>query len=640
MRSYFVVFICMVSWLPLSSHATEPAEFKQERELFLKAREALSNNQLQQYHQLFRQLENYPLQGYLHYLYLKPRLHKTDKQTIVQFLADNQDTFYSQRLRDAWLNQLAKDKHWQTFLQHYTLPQPASRQCLRQQALIATGQHQQALTEIPALWLIDQSQHQYCDPAFAYWQQQCLPDNAMRWQRIKAALISTNFSLAAYLAKPLPAEYRANIWIEHWNAVHKDPLSALKKLPHSILAAQEPELYEALIYYGIKQLARRSTNHAFDLWLSLQKSHSFDAQFSHKVRAEIGQRAALNRQDRTLEFYGDVADQPWRARAALWQQNWPAVIKAIESLNDEEKNSNRWQYWLARAHTELGQTQLANIRLHAISQDRDYYSFLAADLLQQPYQMNNRPIETDLDKLSQIANHPEVIRLREFFELDMQLEARRQAHFLSQTLSPEELKNMALLTHQWGWHNQTIAVLGKVRYWDDLALRFPVVNNDLVVKAGQHHNIDPSWLLGIARQESAFNSQAQSHAGALGLMQLMPATGKATAKLIKQPLHSLTELFQPARNIQLGSAYLKQMYDKYQQNPVLATASYNAGPHRVAKWLPKTNMPAEVWVENIPFNETRNYTSNVMSYAAIFDYQRQQRITPISKRMPEIIKQD
>ena len=119
-------------------------------------------------------------------------------------------------------------------------------------------------------------------------------------------------------------------------------------------------------------------------------------------------------------------------------------------------------------------------------------------------------------------------------------------------------------------------------------------------------------------------------------MQLMPATGRLTAKHIGRTLKQLSELYNPATNIELGSAYLRKVYDEHQQSPVLATASYNAGPHRVTRWLPKKNLPADIWIENIPFNETRKYTSNVLSYAAIFDYQRQKTILPISKRMPVV----
>jgi soluble lytic murein transglycosylase len=178
--------------------------------------------------------------------------------------------------------------------------------------------------------------------------------------------------------------------------------------------------------------------------------------------------------------------------------------------------------------------------------------------------------------------------------------------------------------------------LGKAQYWDALDLRFPVVYDDAMLQAGKAQGLDPSWLLAIARQESAFNPEARSHAGAMGLMQLMPDTGRLISKIINRPLKQLSELYRPERNIELGSAYLRRMYDENQKNPVLATAAYNAGPHRVNKWLPDSSLDADIWAENIPFNETRHYVQTVMSYAAIFDSQRNQSIKPLSERMPKV----
>lgn len=637
LTKFLSLILSLLLLLPTASFAVDDASLKQQRNTFLEAKKALAEHRLIQFRQLQSQLKDYPLQGYLDYLYLRPRLHLRDNQAVNKFLYENQNTFYAGRLRNAWLDQLAKNKQWSLFLKHYTLPQPASRQCLRLQALIATHQFEQALKEIPDLWLVNKSQHKNCDPAFTYWQDKGFLSDDMRGQRIQASLKNNQFNLASYLAKPLKNNIQVRKWIAHWKHMYSNPLAELEKLSNQPdLVKQDRLQFQELVLYGINRLARRSTDHAYAQWLKLQEQYQFDEHYRHDIQMAVATRAALNRQDRTLEFYGDLSDQPWRVRAALWQQDWPAVSKAINSLNPEEQSSSRWQYWLARAQEKLGQQEEAKHRLQHLIHERDYYSFLAADRLGEPYQMNHNPIAADLSELTQLSKHPEVVRLREFFALDMRLEARRQAYFLQQTLSTAELKLLALITHQWGWHNQTIAVLGKVKYWDDLSLRFPVVFDDLIVKAGKLHKLDPSWLLGVARQESAFNPQARSAVGAIGLMQLMPKTGQATAKLIKKPLRDVSELLKPSRNIQLGSAYLKQMYDKYQQNPVLATASYNAGPHRVARWLPKTKLPADIWIENIPYNETRHYTSNVLSYAAIFDYQRRQPITPISQRMPEI----
>ena len=301
-----------------------------------------------------------------------------------------------------------------------------------------------------------------------------------------------------------------------------------------------------------------------------------------------------------------------------------------------EQRTTRWQYWLARSHAAQGNQHAADKIYHKLMIERDYYGFLAADKLGKQYQMNHQSLAFKQSQLDAFSKRRDIANLSEFYVQNMSTSAHRQAYHLRLTLPKQELEMLAKLTHQWGWHNQTIALLGKAESWDDLNLRFPVVYEQKMIHAGHTTKLDPSWLLGVARQESAFNPNARSPVGARGLMQLMPETGKSIARQIKQPLKTLEELVNPSRNIQLGSAYLRHVYDTNQQNPVLATASYNAGPHRIARWLPKQKMPADIWIENIPFNETRKYTGNVISYAAIFDYQRQQKITPLSKRMPEI----
>lgn len=638
MKFLRILLLTLTTFLLLSNigNASENRLLAQQRDTFQKAKIALEKNKISHFMALKKQLKDYPLKSYLDYLYLRKNISNVSESTISTFLKNNGSSFYSQKLRTVWLYHLAEAKKWSSFLDYYQPPQTTSLQCHKLSALINTGHYQDASTEIASLWMVNKSQHRSCDSVFKYWAKKGFPTNDMRWQRIELALKNTKFNLAHYLAKPLNEQYQAKQWISHWQNMQRDPLSELqrigagKMLPHS----SNKQLERELIHYGIGRLARKSTDKAFDVWQNIAKRYTFTTQQRHQIHATIGQRAALNRQDRALEFYGAATNEPWRVRAALWQQNWPVAEKAIRSLDNEQQQINRWQYWLGRSLAKQGKKKQANEIFQSLVHDRDYYSFLAADLLGQDYRMNNNPINADPAELKQFSQRDAVRRLREFHTLNMSLQARQQAYYLKQRLPNKDLQLLATLTHQWNWHNQTISLLGKAQYWDDLPLRFPVVYDDLMIKASQQYRIDSSWLLGVARQESAFNSRARSHAGALGLMQLMPATGRSTAKLVGSPLRQLTDLYNPATNITLGSAYLRKVYDEHQQNPVLATASYNAGPHRVARWLPKKSLPADIWIENIPFNETRKYTSNVLSYAAIFDYQRQKKILPISKRMP------
>jgi soluble lytic murein transglycosylase len=179
----------------------------------------------------------------------------------------------------------------------------------------------------------------------------------------------------------------------------------------------------------------------------------------------------------------------------------------------------------------------------------------------------------------------------------------------------------AKLSHTWGWHRKTIESLGQARFWDDLDLRFPLIYRSEVNQAAQASALQPQLLLAVARQESAFAADAQSPAGALGLMQLMPATAKQTAKSIGVK-HNRRDLLKPDHNILLGSTYLSQMLERFNGNRILAAAAYNAGPHRVQRWLNNegSQVDYDVWIETIPFKETRGYVQNVLSYSLIYSH--------------------
>jgi len=638
-----ILLASLLFTIPLLSNAASNSILEQQRATFQQAQNALNKHDYNQYNRLKHQLGDYPLQDYLEYRFLRLKLSQLKPDTLEQFLHTNKDdVFYTAHLRNYWLDHLAQKQQWALYLQQYQTPQIPARQCTRLKALIMTGQHRQALSDIPEMWLVGKSQHQNCDYAFQYWENQGKLTNKLRWQRLELALQNQQFSLANYLAKSVKETTAAQQLVGRWQQMLKNPLGQLRLLPVNSQANPQFQkldidaMEKALVQYGLSRLSRKSTDQAFYQWQRLASHYHFSRQQEHDISANIANRAALNRQDNTLTFFGDLPNEHWRVRAALWQQDWPAVKQAIKSLSLAEQSTTRWQYWLARSHAAQGNQRAADTIYHKLMLERDYYGFLAADKLGKQYQMNHQSLAFKPSQLDQFAKRRDIAHLYEFYIQNMATSAHRQAYHLRQTLPKNELEMLAKLTHQWGWHNQTIALLGKAESWNDLNLRFPVVYEQKMIHAGRTTKLDPSWLLGVARQESAFNPSARSPVGARGLMQLMPETGKSIARQIKQPLKDLAELVNPGRNIQLGSAYLRHVYDTNQQNPVLATASYNAGPHRIAHWLPKQKLPADIWIENIPFNETRKYTGNVISYAAIFDFQRQRKITPLSERMPAI----
>lgn len=641
MKLYKLLLSGLLAAVMMPALANSDTCLDTQRQLYSQAEEALQANQLVQYRQLYARLEGYPLQGYLEYRYLQNRLSQVPATEIEAFLAKNDDTFYAQRLRSAWLNRLAEQQQWQRFLQNYQAPFSADRSCYQAQALIKTGQHQAAKSAFESLWLVGQSQPNTCDPVFKYADQRGLITDDLRWQRLLLALRAQQFPLAKFLARSVEASATATAWIDRWQGIHTQPERWLTQLPAQtdsdlVSLALDVPLAREIIVHGLVRLGRQAPEKAYSHWLRLKDAYAFTTEQRHAVQRQMGLWAALNREQTALKFFGDTPNEPWRVRAALWQQNWPAVKDAIASLDDNTQQETRWQYWLARSLAETGQRAKAEVIWRSLYKQRDYYAHLAADRLGEPYAMQNNPIAPTVAELQAIEALPGYQRLREFHLLNEDLEVRREIYYLQQTLDSRQLQLLSLKTFEWGWYHQTIAILGSARYWDALEQRFPVLHDTAMINASQSVGADTSWLFAIARQESAFNASARSHAGAMGLMQVMPETGTATARQMQKPLRSVNELYSPTRNIEIGSFYLRRMQDRLQNNPVLATAAYNAGPHRVERWLPETDLPADIWIENIPFNETRRYLRAVMSYAAIYDYQRQKPITPLAKRMPAI----
>jgi len=214
---------------------------------------------------------------------------------------------------------------------------------------------------------------------------------------------------------------------------------------------------------------------------------------------------------------------------------------------------------------------------------------------------------------------PGALRARELMRLGRGRDARREWRHLTLNMEPADLKAAAGLARQWEWHDQAIFTLARSGFWDDLELRFPVEHLELVEQYAERNGLGVPWVLAVMRQESAFAEDARSHAGATGLMQLMPATARGVARRLGRKRPSRSSLMQAEHNIPLGTAYLSEVYEQLDRHPVLATAAYNAGPHRVLRWLPRHTQEADIWVETIPFDETRNYVKRVMAYAVIYE---------------------
>jgi soluble lytic murein transglycosylase len=229
-----------------------------------------------------------------------------------------------------------------------------------------------------------------------------------------------------------------------------------------------------------------------------------------------------------------------------------------------------------------------------------------------------------------------LLRARELYFLDRQVDARREWFQALRLLNTQQIKQAAVLASSWKWHDSAIKTVARTPHRSDYSLRFPMPFKRQVFNYADAKQLDPSVIYGVIRRESLFDPLAKSEVGALGLMQLMPSTARRVARSLGLKIPRQSDILEIDNNINFGTQYFRSVLNRFDNNVSLAAAAYNAGPRNVKNWLPRENdMPADLWVETVPFKETRNYVQAVLAYATVFD-KSLGRDTLISSRMGDI----
>jgi len=278
----------------------------------------------------------------------------------------------------------------------------------------------------------------------------------------------------------------------------------------------------------------------------------------------------------------------------------------------------KWRYWRARATEVVLGSAAADPLFREIAGMRDYHAYLAADRLHSPYNLNLHPSQDDSAAQATLALAPGLIRAHQLFECDLPDDAALEWAVVFADAEPATKLQAAHLATRWGWYSQAIVTLVQAGEWDDLALRYPRPYPDQVAQASKLTQLPPEWIYSVMRQESLFRKDATSRADARGLMQLQPATANLVARRWHLASTSGSDLYDPAIAIPLGAAYLKDMLERYHGELALTLAAYNAGPLPVARWTPTRQLDADIWIENIPYNETRSYVQRVLEHIVAY----------------------
>jgi soluble lytic murein transglycosylase len=621
---------------PASAFLVEEGEQRRDYQAALDAARA---GNLARFKKLREKLDGYVLRGYLDYELLKDRLASTPAAELHRFLEDNAQAAVADGVRKKWLRQLAARGDWATFLAEYRdVEDDTELNCLRLDRLLSTSDNRAGLmNEIAMLWRTGKRLPSACESVFAAWKQAGEMTAERVWERIGLAMERRQLSLASELARHL--DPRERVWVNRWHAMHQDPVGELNNLRYPI----ESPVARMVVRHGIVRLAARDTEAAIERWEKLKEKYQFFGEDDNYVMRHVGILAAQNQSPAALKLLAAVSAEPndetlhlWRVRTALREGNWELARRFVAALPQAAQQEGQWAYWKARALEGVGERAAAEKLYTALARQRGYYGFLAADRVNADYAMQHVSIEATPEEVSAVLARPGILMAQELYALGQVTEARRQWNWMTKRLTSRELAVAAVIAREWGWYDRAILTAAKSDHLDDLDVRFPVLYRELIEANAAEQGLDPGWIYGVVRQESAFVVDARSPVGALGLMQLMPATGRLAGRKNNIAVRSNQALLDIQNNLKLGASYLKEVLTRHHGNQTLATAAYNAGPNRVNSWLPAVPLDAEIWVETIPFNETRDYVKNVLAYTAVYEHRLGQRPVRLQTRMPVI----
>ena len=644
-RSLFVSSIAVASIavaypVPSFAEAASPPLIEEQRRVFQEVYPAAELGNWRPAAKHDQLLQTYVLWPELRSAWLRTRVRNDDFTEVDDFLDQYGTLKPARELRYHYALSLGRSgdhaRYFDIYQQFFQGLEVTRLDCMALQAEIAAGREKRIVNRGIEKWLIGKNQVDECDPVFDHLRDRGILDTAHYQDRFKLAIEAREFSLARYLARSLPMDYQANA--SQWSAVVADPIAFLRSHEKS----KDSDNYRKQLSYAAKRIAYKQPDLAAELWQKVRDHYAFSGEQNAMIDRHVALWAARHHTDSAIAMLdalsGDAVDtevRRWRVRSHLRQHDWRDVVAAIGEMAAEEQADEQWRYWRARATQELGNKEAARTEFELLALERSFYGFLAADQQKLDYTFSNRRLVANRETIDELESRTPLIRAHELFLVGLDGRGRSEWDAAVSMFSAEQKRQASILAHQWGWHSRAIATAAKVGEFDDLELRYPMPYGDTFERHANGSNIENSWALGVARSESLFMRDIRSSAGAIGLMQLMPDTARRTAKIVNLKYAGHVTLTDPDSNIRLGTAYLRLMMERFDDNQVLATAAYNAGPLNVESWLPADGeIDALIWIENIPFSETRKYVRRVLATDAIFHW----RLTGETRRLSPLLK--
>lgn len=616
-----LLLLCCV-FFSLTS-AASAYNLDKQRELYSQAIVLQAQGDWEQAQKTSALIAQYPLTYLLEYHAIKESFAANNAAAVNEFINNNPKRGLSLDLERAYLRFLAKNHAWKEFLDFYPqLPNSSDLKCNYFQAKINQGESEQIWPIFKKTWLTGRSLAPACDDVIAVYRENNHLSEKLVWQRFRLAYQAHSPALMRYLIT----------WMEGDNKVLATQLYDLYQNPDSLLSS---ELFEnrkqpsfLFLKTSIKRLARVDLDAAMDLFNLYEKKIPFTASESLKLKKYFALRTLLYDEesqlpwlDKTLASLDDDGLFELRIRYAIKLDNWENIEYWLDALPERLQKQDKWVYWQARVLENKHQQKQADKLYLQIAGQRSYYSFLAAQKLGLDYQLNAQLVSEKSKSLRMMK--ADLAHIEELVFQKRNALLKREWHALLNNNDKNTQLQLGLYAYQKGWPHLSVMASINSKSWDALNIRFPEVKPGLFADTASQYQLEPTYIYAITRQESAFDEYAKSRVGASGYMQLMPATAKQTAKMIgMKDYKNRGQLIEGAINVQLGTAYFEMLLKRYSGNRILATAAYNAGPHRVDSWKgkPEQGLKMDSWIETIPYKETRNYVQNVLAYNVIYQH--------------------
>jgi soluble lytic murein transglycosylase len=552
------------------------------------------------------------------YISFSQHLPATPTPAFLEFVQGT--TPLANKLRERWLYELARLKDWITYDRYYQPSKDINLVCYAQIAKYNIGDQKEALQNAIPLWLTGDSIPAACTHLFnLLMKNEGFSQDLIR-QRITLALDRRNVQLALYLLKQFKVPRQSEI--QALNAVHQN-LTHINRLDTGGLNSD-------IYLYGLKRMVSTNMDKAIALFQQNKTRNILNNAQQQGFLAYVALYKAMRNHEDAVAWFNQVKPQyyddvllDWQIRLALKQKNWQQVITLINT--SKNKDTPCWQYWLARSLEEQGQPEAAKALYRPLAQNRQYYGFLASLRLKQIPNFANEPPINDLSVLKPYQAFTNQIQTL-YANKNILQASRLLNDFISELPKDEASALVYWIDTLLKWHGKSVYLSNNELLNNQLSLRFPLAFKEAIKRYSKKYAISSELIYAIIRQESGFREDATSSAGARGLMQLMPYTASVVSKADKISYINQSQLFLSEKNINIGVAYLKQLSKRFSNHPILIAAAYNAGPKQVVYWL-KNHPPKEIdiWIETLPWQETRNYLKNILAFYVVYQYRLNQK---------------